>query len=383
MKQIAFIISMMAMVACGGRATPVTDTVDTVGPAESDAPQYTLEENIGQMLLVGFRGTEMDSTKNPEIISALRDYHVGSVILFDYDVASGKRGRNIQSAEQLRKLCSQLRSYNPQLLIGVDQEGGRVSRLSSGYGFPRIPSAKRLATMGDDSLRYYAALTGSMLSELGINLDFAPVADVDVNPACPVIGAMERSFSSDAERVRQCCTLWNNEMLQKGVIGCMKHFPGHGSAKGDTHKGLVDVSDTWQRRELEPYRDLVSDGMMVMTAHVVNRRIDPSGLPASLSPQITSLLRDSLGFQGVIVTDDLAMGAIVQQYSFEQAVRMAVLAGADLLCLSNNGGTYDAAQVARAVKVIAQMVADGSVSEERIAQSANRVRTLVLFSRKR
>ncbi len=110
MKQIAFIISMMAMVACGGRATPVTDTVDTVGPAESDAPQYTLEENIGQMLLVGFRGTEMDSTKNPEIISALRDYHVGSVILFDYDVASGKRGRNIQSDEQLRKLCSQLRS---------------------------------------------------------------------------------------------------------------------------------------------------------------------------------------------------------------------------------------------------------------------------------
>ncbi|MBQ8702979.1 MAG: glycoside hydrolase family 3 protein [Bacteroidales bacterium] len=374
MKQIALILSMMVMVACGSRTAPATEDTDTVGPAEPEAPEYTLEENIGAMLLVGFRGTEVDSTHH--LWRDLRDYHVGSVILFDYDVPTGTRGRNIQSAEQLRHLCGQLRQWNPDLLIGIDQEGGYVSRLSTRYGFPKIPSAKRLAAMGDDSLRHYAALTGEMLESVGINLDFAPVADVDVNPKCPVIGGIERSFSADAGRVRQCCLLWNQELVRHNVVCCMKHFPGHGSSRGDTHRGLVDVTDTWQPCELDPYRNLPSEGTMVMTAHVINRQLDSSGLPASLSPKITSYLRDTLGFQGVIVTDDLAMGAIVQQYSFEQAVRMAVLAGADLLCLSNNGGTYDPDMVPRAVRVIRRMVEDGTVSADRIAQSAKRVRSL-------
>lgn len=383
MKALIVMTALLGLLACQGPAQPEAPANKEV-PA---APEYTLEENIGMMLLVGFRGTEVNYEQNLDIICALRDYHVGSVILFDYDAPTGKRGRNIQSAEQLRRLCGQLREWNPDLLIGVDQEGGYVSRLSPRYGFAKIPSAKRLAAMGDDSLRHYAALTGEMLESVGINLDFAPVADVDVNPACPVIGGIERSFSADAGRVRQCCIAWSQELVAHHVVCCMKHFPGHGSATGDTHKGLVDVSATWQPCELEPYRRLAEEWTatpplqwptvgMVMTAHVINRQLDPSGLPASLSPRITSLLRDTLGFQGVIVTDDLAMGAIVQQYSFEQAVRMAVLAGADLLCLSNNGGTYDVNMVPRAVRVIKQMVEDGTVSAERIALSASRVRNL-------
>ena len=380
MKQIAFILSMMAMVACGGHMSRANDTIDTLGFQEPEPQRYTLEEDIGAMLLVGFRGTEVDSTVNPEIVRALRDYHVGSVILFDYDAPTGKRGRNIQSASQLKRLCAQLRMYNRHLLIGIDQEGGYVSRLSPRYGFPKVLSAQRSAALGIDSVRRQAQVTARMLADLGINLNFAPVADVNVNPACPVIGGIERSFSADTAAVASCCAVWIEEQRAKGVVSCLKHFPGHGSARGDTHKGLVDVTDTWQRRELAPYRTLgsseVGEDMMVMTAHVVNRQLDPAGLPASLSPRITSLLRDTLGFQGVIVTDDLAMGAIVQQYSFEQAVRMAVLAGADLLCLSNNGGTYDPNMVPRAVKVIKQMVEDGTVSEERIRQSALRVRSL-------
>ena len=156
----------------------------------------------------------------------------------------------------------------------------------------------------------------------------------------------------------------------------MKHFPGHGSATGDTHKGLVDVSKTWQKKELQPYRELVKTVPMVMTAHVINRQLDPDGLPASLSPRITAYLRDTLGFQGVIVTDDMAMGAIVNEYSFETALRMAVEAGADLLCLSNNGGTYNSELVPQAVRTIKRMVADGTVSAERIHASAERVRAL-------
>ena len=381
--KLTVIALVLALMGCGNQNTQNTQITEP-------EPEYTLEENIGMMLLVGFRGTELDYNKNIEIISALRDYHVGSVILFDYDVPTGTRGRNIKDAEQLRMLCKQLRSFATvdNLLIGIDQEGGYVSRLSTKYGFPKIPSAQKCATKGEDTVRLYADLTGQMLKEIGINLDFAPVADVNVNPRCPVIGGIERSFSNDPAVVRRCCLIWANELLNHNVISCFKHFPGHGSATGDTHKGLVDVTDTWQRCELEPYRMTKENSYythgdpvleytipgMVMTAHVVNRKLDPSGLPASLSPKITSYLRDTLGYDGIIVTDDLAMGAIVQQYSFEKAVRMAVLAGADLLCLSNNGGTYDVNMVPRAVKVIKQMVADGEVTEERIRQSADRVR---------
>jgi beta-N-acetylhexosaminidase len=175
--------------------------------------------------------------------------------------------------------------------------------------------------------------------------------------------------------VTDCCRIWIEEQDKKGVVSCMKHFPGHGSATGDTHKGLVDVSQTWQRSELAPYSDLKNIDM-VMTAHVINRQLDPSGLPASLSPKITSYLRDTLDFQGVIVTDDLAMGAIANQYSLEQTVRMALEAGADLLCLSNNGGYYDPDLVPKVVKVIKKLIADGAVSEERIRQSALRIRSL-------
>ncbi len=383
MKTQIIILTFLALLSCGNQSN--LNNQNTPDIPNDPIPEYTLEENIGMMLLVGFRGTELDYNKNIEIISAIRDYHVGSVILFDYDVPTGTCGRNIKDAEQLKRLCKQLRAFNSDLLIGIDQEGGYVSRLSKRYGFPAIPSAKQLAAMGDDSLRHYADMTGQMLQELGINLDFAPVADVDINPRCPVIGGIERSFSADAERVRQCCLIWGEEMAKHHVVSCMKHFPGHGSATGDTHKGLVDVTNTWQRCELAPYRDLANKWYprpplmvptigMVMTAHVINRQLDPSGLPASLSPKITSYLRDTLGFQGIIVTDDLAMGAIVSQYSFEKAVSMSVMAGADLLCLSNNGGTYDVNMVPRAVKVIKQMVENGEISEERIRQSAERVR---------
>lgn len=391
MMKIPLFIALMALMACKGPAQPdglaATGYPDNPDSTEISAtPEYTLDENIGMMLLVGFRGTEIDYDKNIEIVSALRDYHVGSVIVFDYDVPTGSRGRNIKDAAQLKKLCKQLRSLNPDLLIGIDQEGGYVSRLSTRYGFPQIPSAQRCAAMGYDSVRHYADLTGQMLEDIGIDLDFAPVADVNINPACPVIGKIERSFSDDPEVVRRCCLIWSRELANHHVVSCWKHFPGHGSAKGDTHMGLVDVTDTWRRSELEPYRmdgennyaPLQDDPHkipgMVMTAHVVNRKMDPSGLPASLSPLITSYLRDTLGYNGVIVTDDLAMGAIVGQYSFEKAVHMAVMAGADLLCLSNNGGTYEMNMVPRAVKVIKEMVERGEVTEERISQSAKRVR---------
>lgn len=357
--------------ACGHRPAEPTDTVGGDFVAATD---LSLDKAIGEMLLVGFRGTEVDEQNH--IWRDIRDYHVGSVILFDYDMPSGKRGRNIKNAKQVKNLCRQLHELSPTLLIGIDQEGGKVSRLSTRYGFPPILSAQKSAAHGIDTVRHYARLTAKMLAELGINLNFAPVADVNINPDCPVIGKLERTFSASPTKVTKCCAVWIEEQQAQGVASCLKHFPGHGSATGDTHKGLVDVSQTWQRSELAPYSDLKNIDM-VMTAHVINRQLDPSGLPASLSPKITSYLRDTLDFQGVIVTDDLAMGAIANQYSLEQTVRMALEAGADLLCLSNNGSNgYDPDIVPKVVKIIKKLVADGSVDPERIHHSALRVREL-------
>ena len=366
------------LTSCGqAQQSPTTEPIDTAPVADTT---LDVDKAIGMMLMVGFRGTSIDEKSTPDIIEALRDYHVGSVILFDYDAPTGKRGRNIQSPKQMRNLCKQLRTHNPNLIIGIDQEGGLVSRLATRYGFPPFLSAEQCEAKGDDTLRHYAALTGSTLANLGINLNFAPVADVNVNPACPVIGKIHRSFSPNPERVAHCCHLWIEEQDKAHVASCLKHFPGHGSAHGDTHLGLTDVSKTWKPLELVPYRNIDNPHTMVMTAHVINRRLDPSGLPASLSPTITSYLRDTLKFQGVIITDDLAMGAITGHYTFEKAVQMAVLAGADLLCLSNNGSdTYDPKMTARAVAVIKEMLAKGEITQQRIFESAHRVQRSVAF----
>ena len=359
---------MLCLTACHSQPTkesPKTSVDTTVMDIDSD---------IGEMLLVGFRGATVDSTNH--IWRDIIHFHVGSVILFDYDAQTRQRGRNIRSRQQVQKLCSQLRSLKPDLIISVDQEGGMVSRLHPRYGFPQIPSAQKSALDGHDSVRNGALLTATMLREIGINLNFAPVADVNVNKECPVIGKMERSFSSSAKDVTDCCRIWIDEQKKQGVISCMKHFPGHGSATGDTHKGLVDVSSTWKELELDPYRQLISEVPMIMTAHVINHQLDPSGLPASLSPTITSYLRDSLAFKGVIVTDDMAMGAIVNEYSYEKAIRMALEAGADMLCLSNNGGTYDTELVPNTVRIIKKLVQEGIITPERIHTSAERIRVL-------
>ena len=354
--------------ACGQKASPAASPTDDPGQ---------LRRDIGEMLLVGFRGTTVDSTHH--IVRDIRQYHVGSVILFEYDSPSGGRHRNVSSPQQLRSLCSYLQGLTAErLLISVDQEGGMVTRLKQRDGFPATLSPLASAKAGDASVRSNAQVVARSLRAAGINLNFAPCVDVNVNPACPVIGKMERSFSENPGRVSQCARIWIEEQHKEGVISCLKHFPGHGSAKGDTHAGLVDVTGTWIPAELEPYRTLIAEGGvdMVMVAHVINRNLDT--LPASLSPKvIRGLLRDSLGFQGVVITDDLAMGAIAKQYGLEEALRLAILAGSDLLCLSNNGSApYDPDLVPKAVEAIERMVADGRLSAQDIHTSAERIRNL-------
>ena len=348
----------------------------------AEAQKYTAEElqlrkEIGQLLIVGMRGTEISDTNH--IVRDIEEYNVGGVILFEYDVPSHSRPRNIASRDQLQKLCSDLkRRSGGALLIGIDQEGGRVSRLKQNYGFPEFPSAKKSASEGDKSVREAARLTAATLASLNINLDFAPCVDVDINPDCPVIGKLERSFSGDAKRVARCGAIWVEELQKKGVVACLKHFPGHGSSKNDTHLGVADVSDTWKSSELEPYKTLIADGdvAMIMTTHVFNAQFD-SVYPATLSYKtLTGLLRDSLHYDGVIVTDDMAMGAMTQQYNLEEALTLTLLAGADMLCLSNNGAEYNADIVPQVVDMLFSKVKEGVIPAERIHDSYGRIQRM-------
>ena len=336
-----------------------------------------LREDIGEMLLVGFRGTSVDDKST--IVRDIRDYHVGNIILFEYDAPTGTRHRNIQSPSQLKQLCTDLQKYaGGNLLIGVDQEGGNVTRLRTKDGFPATKSAEASAQAGDKAVEENVNTIATELNEAGINLNFAPCVDVNVNPQCPVIGRLGRSFSSDPDQVVHFARTWITLQRKQGVISCLKHFPGHGSAKGDTHAGLVDVTNTWQEEELLPYRELIGSGEvdMVMVAHVVNKQFGDN-LPASLSPLVvTEKLRNGLGFNGVVVTDDLAMGAIAKQYGFEEALKMAIQAGCDLLCISNNGSSYDPNMVPRAVEAILRFVKDGTLSADAIHTSAQRIRAL-------
>lgn len=342
-----------------------------------NASDEALRQEIAQMLIVGFRGTEVSDTSH--IVRDIKEYGIGGVILFEYDAPSHSRPRNITSPAQLKKLCHRLQGLTEEpLLISIDQEGGMVSRLKSKYGFPSFASAQKTAADGDDSVRHYARLTAKTLAGLGINLNFAPCVDVNINPDCPVIGKIERSFSRDADRVAHCASIWIEEQSREGVISCLKHFPGHGSSKKDTHLGLADVTDTWQPSELAPYRRLIADGKigMIMTTHVFNARLD-STYPATLSPAILStLLRDSLKFEGVIITDDLAMGAMTQQYSYEEILLRTIEAGADLLCLSNNGQEYNPDIVPETIDLIYNMVHEGKIGADRIHQSSKRIAKL-------
>lgn len=337
-----------------------------------------LERKIGQMVLVGFRGMSVDDAG--PVVEQIRAGQVGGVVLFDVDVLTGEPARNIRSPEQVRALVDGLqRAAGGALLVAVDQEGGRVTRLKTQYGFPPTVSQRELAQRGVKATREQASQTARTLSQLGINVNLAPVVDLDVNPASPAIGALGRSFSADAQVVSEHTRAVIEGHHGRGVLTAVKHFPGHGSAVADSHRGFVDVSATWSEAELDSYRVLIRDGMvdMVMTAHVFNRNLDPEW-PATLSPStITGLLRQRLCFSGVVVADDMQMGAIAEHYGLETALRQATVAGVDIITFANNNPRAYVPDIApKAINIIAALVADGTISEARINESVGRIRAL-------
>jgi beta-N-acetylhexosaminidase len=333
-----------------------------------------LKKKIGQMLMVGFHG---ENTKaDTAIARAVSDWNLGGVLLLNYGGADGSKNSNIQSPRQLKTLVDALQNMAVEpLLIAVDQEGGRVSRLKPSNGFSPLLSAAALGEKDDVSLTCrQARLCAAMLASAGINLNLAPVVDMDLNPANPVIGRLDRSYSSDPVKVVRHAGKTVEVHRRYGVLCSLKHFPGHGSAGGDSHKGFVDVSPNWQRQELEPFSRLIEAGQadIIMTAHIFNTLLDKKN-PATLSHStLTGLLRRQLQFRGVIISDDLMMGAIRKNYSYEDSVAKAINAGVDILLVS--GGPDNL--VPQTVEAIQRMVAEGRIDVSRIEESCARIRAL-------
>lgn len=346
----------------------------TSGGEAKDPP---LERKIAQMLMVGFRGLTLEATNY--IYRDIQQYRIGGTILFDKDAKLKTYGRNITSPAQVQALTASLIALSETpLFIAVDQEGGKVARLKESYGFPPTVTAQYLGTRNDPAeTKHYAESMASTLAANGLNMNFAPVLDLNINPQSPAIGALERSFSADPAVVTEQAGIFVDSHDARNVATAFKHFPGHGSAKADSHLGFVDVTDTWSEVELQPYRNMIDQGKarMVMTAHVFNRNIDPE-LPATLSPAfVTGILREKLGFDGVVVTDDLQMEGLTQFFDFKTIVERSILAGVDIILVSNNL-EYDPEVTPTTINHVVDLVRTGRITEARIDQSYRRIMAL-------
>lgn len=355
------------------RALPGVALAFCVCGSVQGAPAPSLDMMAGQMLLVGFKGQEPEDCA--AVLEDIHLRHLGGVILFTRDAREPATPRNIRDAAQLGRLTSALRAAaDIPLLIGVDQEGGKVARLGPANGFPAFPSAEGLGRGTPEATRESARRLGRMLHAAGINLDFAPVLDVNVYPDSPAIGRLGRAFSADPERVAAHGAAFAQGLNAAGVAAAFKHFPGHGSARADSHQGVTDISETWGEAELAPYEAALREAgaHMVMVGHVFHRGLDPV-FPATLSPAvIEGLLRRRLGYDGVVITDDLQMRAIADHYSFEEVVLRAVEAGADILLFGNNLD-YDPGIVSRAQAVLVGAVREGRLPRARLETSWRRI----------
>jgi len=337
---------------------------------------------LGELLLVGFGGTQVEG--NEEIRALVCDVKVGGLILFERDARTGE-ARNITGPEQVRRLTADLQALAREcagrpLLIAADNEGGLVMRLSTRVGYLPTPPPQELGEAGDVAVtELESRRMGATLREAGINWNLAPVVDVAVNPLNPAVVTLGRTFSSDPQQVIAQARAFIQGMHDAGVLTSLKHFPGHGSSRTDSHHGFVDVTETADLKvELEPYRALIKEGLAdsVMTAHVFNRGIDFFN-PATLSRfAIGRYLRGKLGYKGLVVSDDLLMGAIRQRYGVEEASVLALQATVDMLLISQNQGKVERGAAERVIAGIRQALAAGRLSPKALTVSIERVRAL-------
>lgn len=326
-----------------------------------------VEKKVGQMIMVGFHGVSKDDSWTQRVAKQLKEGKIGGVVFYGY---------NIEVPEQFSDLTNHLKKSSPQALFALDEEGGRVQRLAESKGFIDFPSAKYVAKNLSKERAY--SLYTKMAQELkkyGVNYNFAPVVDLDIDPDSPAIGALDRSYSSSVKKVVEFSEAFIEAHKKEGVITSLKHFPGHGSARGDTHKGITDVTGLWSEIELEPFRELIDKGLAksIMSAHIIDRSVDT--LPASLSKKWLDKLRVDMEYKGVIISDDLQMGAIAKEFSLEETVIKAINAGNDIILFSNYFSP-DPELPEKVAKIIKDALRSGEVSRSQIEASIKRIEKL-------
>ncbi|MCD7751906.1 MAG: glycoside hydrolase family 3 protein [Lachnospiraceae bacterium] len=325
----------------------------------------TLWEQVCQLFIVTpeqLTGVSVATQAGETTRQALSDYPVGGIVYF---------AANILTRDQISTMISNSQSYSKiSLFIAVDEEGGTVARIgnNSAMGTTSFPNMKTIGDTGDTQNAYEVGYTiGSEISELGFNLDFAPVADVDSNPDNPVIG--DRSFSSDASVASAMVAAAVQGFHDGGILCTLKHFPGHGDTSTDSHEGYTELTKTLaqlQETEFVPFVGGISAGAdFVMVGHISVPQVTGSDLPATLSATMISILRNDLGFDGLIITDSMQMEAITDRYSSGEAAVMAIQAGVDMILMPEN--------LQEAVEGVYEAVQSGEITKERLQESVLRI----------
>ena len=370
---------LAAILFCGLMVTSCSNNDEPSIPrdeVEEQLSKMTLREKVGQMFYV--RMETLDTTihwnsysdlqENPilEVNKTMRDvnarYPIGGLILYAW---------NIDTEAQLSTLISQIRSLNGSPLLCIDEEGGRVSRIANNPNFDvkKYESMSAIGATGDPSNAYECGNTiGTYLKHYGFDIDFAPVADVNTNPDNIIIGP--RAFSDDPAVAAPMVTSYLQGLKDAGVTGCIKHFPGHGDTQADTHFGYASTQKTWAEMmdcEMVTFKAGIQWGcQLIMTAHIGTPNVTGSDVPATMSSVILQdKLRGELGYQNIIITDGMEMGAITQQYSSADAAVGSIQAGVDIVLGPKN--------LAEAFEAVIAAVNNGTITEERINQSVRRI----------
>lgn len=375
--RMTFAIGAIALLAaCGDDSSSAPDSSASSETSVLDIKKMSLREKVGQMFFV--RPEALDTSihwneyqdlpdyklqqVNKTMRDVSKDYPIGGMILYAH---------NIEDEDQLADFIAEIRELNGSPLLAIDEEGGRIARIANNENFdvPKYESMAAIAESGDPSEAYKAAFTiGSYVKKYGFDIDYAPVADVNTNPENIVIGP--RAFSDDPETAAEFVVSYLNGLDSAGVIGTLKHFPGHGDVKTDTHSGYAETNKTWEEMlecEMIPFKAGIEAGaQMIMTAHIAAPKVTGDDLPATLSSVILQdKLRGELGFKGIIVTDAMDMGAITTQFGNAEAAIKSIQAGVDVvLCSKDFTQVFDA---------VVNAVEKGNIKETRIDESVKRI----------
>lgn len=339
-----------------------------------------LRQKISQLICIGFHGSQLNDAQELQDWLSASD-GLGALILFDYDLQKKTYDKNIKSIEQLRQLTTDIKAFYQShhqnaypIWLAIDIEGGCVDRLARTQGYVPVPSSQEMAQLNDEQRQSIWHQTASVLNQLNIDINFAPVVDLDLSKNRGIFGPLKRCFSDDPTVVAKLSQEYLEILNQYHILGCLKHFPGHGSAMDDSHLDFVDVTDSFVFEELIPYQELCKQSKLlfsIMTAHVINRNLDDRGLPATLSyDMLTNILRKEFNYQGIIISDDLQMHAISKYFSRREALLQTFLAGTDMVIFANQLGWDTPKDV---IDDIEYLVHDKSLDENIIEQAYQRV----------